>query len=62
MSEEPPTSIEAADNDDVLFDQTAWSALEIGLPVDEMRSMKRFNCEGLRFKPAGHVDLESVNI
>jgi hypothetical protein len=44
------------------FDQTAWSALEIGLPVDEIAPMKRFYSEGLGFKPAGHVDLPTAHI
>jgi predicted enzyme related to lactoylglutathione lyase len=44
------------------FDQTAWSALEIGFPVDELEPMKRFYSEGLGFKPAGHVDLPSACI
>jgi predicted enzyme related to lactoylglutathione lyase len=45
-----------------VFDQTAWSALEIGLPVDEIGPMKRFYFEGLGFKPAGHVDLPTAHI
>ena len=44
------------------FDRSAWSALEIGLPVDEIEPMKRFYCEGLGFKPASHVDLPAVHI
>ena len=44
------------------FDQTAWSALEIGLPVDEIGPMERFYSEGLGFKPAGHVDLPTAHI
>jgi len=44
------------------FDRSAWSALEVGLPVDEIEPMKRFYCEGLGFKPAGHVDLPAAHI
>ena len=44
------------------FDQSAWSALEIGLPVDELSPMKRFYCKGLGFKPEGHVDLPMAHI
>jgi predicted enzyme related to lactoylglutathione lyase len=44
------------------FDRSAWSALEIGLPVSEMKTMKQFYCEGLGFKPAGHVDLPAAHI
>ncbi len=44
------------------FDRSAWSALEIGLPVDEIAPMKRLYCEGLGFEPAGHVDLPSAHI
>jgi catechol 2,3-dioxygenase-like lactoylglutathione lyase family enzyme len=45
-----------------VFDPSAWSALEVGLPVDEIAPMKRFYCEGLGFKPQGHVDLPTVHI
>lgn len=45
-----------------VFDPTAWSALEIGLPVDEIEPMKRFYTEGLGFKPAGRVDLPTTHI
>ncbi len=45
-----------------VFDPTAWSALEIGLPVDEIAPMKRFYSEGLGFEPAGHVDLPAAHI
>jgi predicted enzyme related to lactoylglutathione lyase len=44
------------------FDRSAWSALEIGLPVDDIGPMKRFYCEGLGFKPEGHVDLPMAHI
>jgi predicted enzyme related to lactoylglutathione lyase len=44
------------------FDPSAWSALEIGLPVSEIAPMKQFYCEGLGFKPAGHVDLPAAHI
>ena len=44
------------------FDRSAWSALEIGLPVDQMEPMKRFYCEGLGFKSAGVVDLPAAHI
>ena len=44
------------------FDRSAWSEIEIGLPVSEIEPMKRFYCEGLGFKPAGHVDLPAAYI
>lgn len=44
------------------FDLSAWSALEIGLPVDEIGPMKRFYCEGLGFKSEGYVDLSIAHI
>ncbi len=44
------------------FDRSAWSALEIGLPVDEIAPMKQFYCEGLGFKPQGYVDLPVAHI
>jgi catechol 2,3-dioxygenase-like lactoylglutathione lyase family enzyme len=44
------------------FDRSAWSALEIGLPVSELAPMKQFYCEGLGFQPAGHVDLPAAHI
>jgi predicted enzyme related to lactoylglutathione lyase len=44
------------------FDPTAWSALEIGLPVDEIEPTKQFYSEGLGFKPAGYVDLPAAHI
>ncbi len=44
------------------FDRSAWSALEVGLPVSEIAPMKQFYCDGLGFKPAGHVDLPSAHI
>jgi predicted enzyme related to lactoylglutathione lyase len=44
------------------FDRSAWSALETGLLVDDLGSMKRFYCEGLGFKPTGHVDLPTAHI
>jgi catechol 2,3-dioxygenase-like lactoylglutathione lyase family enzyme len=43
-------------------DRSAWSALEVGLPVHELAPMRRFYCEGLGFKPAGHVDLPAAHI
>lgn len=43
-------------------DRSAWSALEIGLPVDEIEPMRRFYCEGLGFEPAGHVNLPKVHV
>jgi predicted enzyme related to lactoylglutathione lyase len=45
-----------------IFDQTAWSALEVGLPVDEIEPTKRFYSECLGFTPAGHVDLPTAHI
>jgi catechol 2,3-dioxygenase-like lactoylglutathione lyase family enzyme len=44
------------------FDRSAWSALEVGLPVDDIQQMKRFYCEGLGFKPQWHVDLPTAHI
>jgi predicted enzyme related to lactoylglutathione lyase len=47
---------------DDIFDPSAWSAIEIGLPVDEMGPMKEFYCKGLALKSAGYVDLPGVHI
>ncbi|KAJ2977045.1 hypothetical protein NQ176_g4598 [Zarea fungicola] len=45
-----------------IVDPSAWSALEIGLPVYEMEPMQKFYCEGLAFKPEGHIDLPVAHI
>jgi catechol 2,3-dioxygenase-like lactoylglutathione lyase family enzyme len=44
------------------FDRSAWSALEIGLPVSEIGPMKQFYCDGLGFQRAGHVDFPAAHI
>jgi predicted enzyme related to lactoylglutathione lyase len=45
-----------------VYDQHAWSALEVGLPVSEMEPMKHFYCVGLGFKASGYVDLPGAHI
>jgi catechol 2,3-dioxygenase-like lactoylglutathione lyase family enzyme len=44
------------------LDSSAWSTIEIGLPVAELEVMRRFYCDGLGFRYYGSVKLPKAHI
>jgi catechol 2,3-dioxygenase-like lactoylglutathione lyase family enzyme len=48
--------------DSLLHASDAWSAIEIGLCVDDPEPMRQFYCGCLGFSAAGHLDLPSAHI